>query len=190
MAFSQKVNDLTMNTNSKIKETDLQVKVSDEEMQKRESSVIKAIFQKEKDIIEMKQKIERRKLAYQINKERSFLVQNAKKPGVKTLPSGLQYRIIKNGTGDIPKATSLVTCNYEGRTIDGKVFDSSYKRNMPITLRANQVMKGWEEALTHMSAGSIWEVYIPQSLGYGNREQGSIKPYSTLIFKIQLISVE
>ena len=83
----------------------------------------------------------------------------------------------------------MVKVNYEGKTIDGKVFDSSYKRGQAVDLRANQVIKGWTEALTHMPAGSVWEVYIPQQLAYGDRDQGQIKPFSTLIFKIELISV-
>ncbi|MFW9607195.1 MAG: FKBP-type peptidyl-prolyl cis-trans isomerase [Prevotella sp.] len=117
-----------------------------------------------------------------------WLAVNKTKPGVKTLPSGVQYKVIKVGNGPLPKDTSTVQVNYEGRTIDGKVFDSSYKRGQPITLRANQVIKGWTEALVHMPAGSIWEVYIPQNLAYGDREQGQIKPFSTLIFKIELLS--
>lgn len=128
---------------------------------------------------------------YGVNKAAGdkFLAANAKKAGVKTLPGGVQYRVIKEGTGDIPKDTSIVKCNYEGRTIDGKIFDSSYKRKQPITLRANQVIKGWTEALTHMPVGSVWEVYIPQDKAYGEREQGGIKPFSTLIFKIELLSI-
>ena len=117
-----------------------------------------------------------------------WLAVNKTKPGVKTLPSGVQSKVIKVGNGPLPKDTSTVQVNYEGRTIDGKVFDSSYKRGQPITLRANQVIKGWTEALVHMPAGSIWEVYIPQNLAYGDREQGQIKPFSTLIFKIELLS--
>ena len=117
-----------------------------------------------------------------------WLAANKTKAGVKTLPSGVQYRVIKVGNGPLPKDTSTVKVNYEGRTIDGKVFDSSYKRGQPITLRANQVIKGWTEALVHMPAGSVWEVYIPQNLAYGDREQGQIKPFSTLIFKIELLS--
>ena len=119
-----------------------------------------------------------------------FLAANAKKPGVKTLPSGVQYKVIKEGNGAMPKDTSLVTVHYEGRTIDGKVFDSSYKRKQPTDMRANQVIKGWTEALVHMPAGSIWEVYIPQEMAYGEREAGEIKPFSALIFKIELISVD
>ena len=118
-----------------------------------------------------------------------WMAANAKKPGVKTLPSGVQYKVIKEGNGAMPKDTSTVKVNYEGRLIDGTVFDSSYKRGEPVELHANQVIKGWTEALVHMPAGSVWEVYIPQELAYGEREQGQIKPYSPLVFKIELISV-
>lgn len=122
-------------------------------------------------------------------KGEEWMAANAKKAGVKTLPSGVQYKVIKEGNGAMPKDTSLVTVNYEGRLIDGTVFDSSYKRGQAVDLRANQVIKGWTEALVHMPAGSVWEVYIPQELAYGEREQGQIKPYSPLVFKIELIKV-
>ena len=118
-----------------------------------------------------------------------WLAANKKKEGVKTLPSGVQYKVIKVGTGAMPKDTSTVVVNYEGKTIDGKVFDSSYKRGEPITLKANQVIKGWTDALVHMPVGSVWEVYIPQELAYGDREQGQIKPFSALIFKIELVKL-
>lgn len=119
-----------------------------------------------------------------------WLAANKKKAGVVTLPSGVQYKVIKEGKGVMPKDTSLVEVNYEGRLIDGTVFDSSYKRNKPTKLRANQVIKGWTEALTRMPVGSTWEVYIPQELAYGDREQGQIKPFSPLVFKIELIGVD
>ena len=122
-------------------------------------------------------------------KGEAWMAANAKKAGVKTLPSGVQYKVIKEGNGAMPKDTSLVTVNYEGRLIDGTVFDSSYKRGQAVDLRANQVIKGWTEALVHMPAGSVWEVYTPQELAYGEREQGQIKPYSPLVFKIELIKV-
>ena len=118
-----------------------------------------------------------------------FLAANKKKPGVVTLPSGVQYKVIKEGNGPMPKDTSMVKVNYEGKTIDGKVFDSSFKRGQAVDLRANQVIKGWTEALVHMPVGSVWEVYIPQNLAYGEREQGQIKPFSVLIFKIELVSL-
>ena len=128
---------------------------------------------------------------YGPNKEEGekFLAANAKKDGVKTLPSGVQYKVIKEGTGAIPADTSMVKVHYEGKTIDGKVFDSSYKRGEPINLRCNQTIKGWTDAMVHMPAGSTWEVYIPQDLAYGEREQGDIKPFSVLIFKIELLEV-
>ena len=118
-----------------------------------------------------------------------FLAENAKKEGVKMLANGVQYKVIKEGTGAIPADTSLVKVHYEGRLLNDSVFDSSYKRGEPTIFRANQVIKGWTEALIHMPAGSVWEVYIPQDQAYGEREQNIIKPFSTLIFKIELIEV-
>ena len=127
------------------------------------------------------------------NKEagEKFLAANAKKEGVKVLDGGVQYKVIKEGNGPIPADTSNVKVHYEGKTMDGTVFDSSYKRGEPAEFRANQVIKGWTEALVHMPAGSVWEVYIPQELAYGERQQGAdIKPFSMLIFKIELIEVD
>ena len=125
------------------------------------------------------------------NKEagEKFLAANKTKEGVKTLPSGVQYKVIKEGNGPIPADTSLVKVHYEGKTVEGKVFDSSYQRGEPINLRCNQTIKGWTDAMVHMPAGSVWEVYIPQELAYGEREQGDIKPFSALIFKIELLEV-
>lgn len=137
-------------------------------------------------------KSEKEERLYGANREagRKFLAENKTKEGVKTLPSGVQYKVIKEGSGQIPADTSMVKVHYEGRTLDGNVFDSSYKRNAPIDLRANQVIKGWTDALVHMPAGSTWEVYIPQELAYGEREQRDIKPFSMLIFKIELLEVK
>lgn len=119
-----------------------------------------------------------------------FLAENAKKEGVKTTASGLQYKVITQGTGAIPTATDDVKVNYEGRLIDGKVFDSSYKRGEPNTFKANQVIKGWTEALTMMPVGSKWELYIPYDLAYGERGAGNdIKPYETLIFTVELLDI-
>lgn len=130
---------------------------------------------------------------YGANKEagEKFLAANKKKPGVVTLPSGVQYKVIKEGNGPMPKDTSKVEVLYEGKLLDGTVFDSTAKRgNSPVTMRANQVIKGWTEALVHMPVGSKWEVYIPQELAYGEREQGQIKPFSALIFTIELVSAD
>jgi len=119
-----------------------------------------------------------------------FLAENAKKEGVKTLPSGLQYRVLREGNGPVATTNDEVEVKYEGRLVDGTVFDSSYKRNPQTSkFRPTQVIKGWTEALTLMPEGSMWELYIPQNLGYGERQAGQIPPYSTLIFKVELEKV-
>ena len=119
-----------------------------------------------------------------------FLAENKAKEGVKTTESGLQYKVITEGKGEIPADTCKVKVNYKGTLIDGTEFDSSYKRNEPDTFRANQVIKGWTEALTMMPVGSKCELYIPQELAYGSRESGQIKPFSTLIFEVELVGIE
>ena len=128
---------------------------------------------------------------YSGNKEagEKFLAENAKKEGVKTLPSGVQYRVIKTGEGAIPADTARVKLHYEGKTIDGEVFDSSYKRGQAIEMMVRQNIPGFAEAITHMPVGSTWEVYIPAEQAYGDRDMGQIKPYSTLIFKIELLEI-
>jgi FKBP-type peptidyl-prolyl cis-trans isomerase FklB len=119
-----------------------------------------------------------------------FLAKNKKADGVITTASGLQYKVLTKGEGDIPTASQRVKVNYEGHLLDGTVFDSSYKRNQPATFGCNQVIKGWTEALTMMPVGSKWELYIPQELAYGDRESGQIPPFSMLIFTVELLSIE
>ena len=120
-----------------------------------------------------------------------FLAANAKKPGVKVLPSGLQYKVIKAGQGEVPKATDEVEVIYEGRLIDGTVFDATSKHGGAKTdkFRAGNLIKGWTEALTTMPVGSKWQLYIPYELAYGERQAGQIPPYSTLIFDLELVSI-
>ena len=121
----------------------------------------------------------------------AFLAKKAKEAGVQKTASGLLYKVIKEGKGEKPVENDKVTVSYKGTLIDGTEFDSSYKRNEPATFRANQVIKGWTEALTMMPVGSKWELYIPQDLAYGARESGGqIKPFSTLIFEVELLSIE
>lgn len=122
-------------------------------------------------------------------KGEEFIAKYAKGKDVKSLPGGIYYKVIKEGTGAMPKDTSFVKVNYEGKLIDGKVFDSSYQRKEPVQLHANQFIPGWTEVLTHMPVGSVWEVVIPQDKAYGEREQNIIKPFSTLVFKIELLGV-
>jgi len=123
-------------------------------------------------------------------KNEDFLAENAKKEGVITLPSGVQYKILKEGKGAMPADTSKVVVNYEGKLIDGTVFDSSIQRGEPATFGVNQVIPGWQEALKMMPVGSEWELYIPQDKAYGARETGTIPPFSTLVFKVELVSIK
>jgi len=119
-----------------------------------------------------------------------FLAANKSKEGVVTLPDGLQYKILKEGTGPKPAATDSVTVNYRGTLINGTEFDSSYKRNEPATFGVNQVIKGWTEALQLMPVGSKWQLFIPSDLAYGERSPGGeIGPNSTLIFDVELLSI-
>ena len=108
---------------------------------------------------------------------------------MKKLKGGVLYRVIKAGTGETPKDTSLVRVHYEGKTIDGKVFESSYENKQPVTFRVNQMVPGFATALANMPAGSVWEVVIPQEQAYGERQTPKIKPFSTLIFKIELVGL-
>lgn len=118
-----------------------------------------------------------------------YLAENKKKEGVKTTASGLQYKVLVEGQGALPTDTSKVQVNYEGKLIDGTVFDSSYERNMPFTVDMAHptIIKGWVEVLKMMPAGSKWEVTIPQELGYGAANMGQIKPFSTLVFTIEVL---
>lgn len=122
---------------------------------------------------------------------KAFLAENAKKDSVVTLPSGLQYKVLVEGNGEVPKATDKVLVNYEGRLIDGTVFDASKKHgDKPAEFKPSQVIKGWTEALTMMPVGSKWQLYIPYELAYGERNTGNIKPYSALIFDVELVGID
>lgn len=125
-----------------------------------------------------------------IAKGDKFMAENATKEGVVTLPSGLQYKVITQGTGAIPTAGDRVKVNYHGTLIDGKVFDSSVDRGEPITFGVTQVIPGWTEALQMMPVGSKWILYVPYNLAYGDRDGGPIPPYSNLIFEVELLDIE
>jgi FKBP-type peptidyl-prolyl cis-trans isomerase FklB len=119
-----------------------------------------------------------------------FLAANKLKPGVVSLPSGLQYEVLQEGMGSKPKATNKVTCHYHGTLIDGTVFDSSVKRGVPATFPLNMVIKGWTEGLQLMAVGSKWRFFIPSGLGYGSKQvSAEIGPNSTLIFDVELIDI-
>jgi len=136
------------------------------------------------------QKIQRSRFEKNLNEGRAFLNSNKNVPGVVALPSGLQYKIVKPGTGAKPSATDKVTVHYHGMLINGTVFDSSVERGQPIELSVNQVISGWIEALQLMPVGSKWILYIPSELAYGeNPPRGPIEPNSTLIFEVELLSI-
>lgn len=132
--------------------------------------------------------IEKKYAEYKKENE-EFLVTNKTKEGIQTTESGLQYRIVKAGKGEVPTKESKVKVHYKGTLIDGTKFDSSYDRKEPTTFGVNQVIAGWTEALTMMPVGSKWEVFIPQELAYGSRDMGTIKPFSTLIFEVELLEI-
>lgn len=124
-------------------------------------------------------------------KGEKFLADNSKRAGVVTLPSGLQYEVLREGNGRKPKATDQVECHYEGTLIDGTKFDSSYDRGETATFPLNQVIKGWTEGLQLMQEGAKYRFFIPYHLGYGSRGAGqSIPPYAALIFDVELVSVK
>lgn len=136
------------------------------------------------------EELEAKMNAENIEKGKAFLAENAKKEGIVTLPSGLQYQVLQEGNGKKPSATDRVKCHYEGTLIDGTLFDSSIKRGQPAVFGVNQVIKGWVEALQLMSEGSKWKLFIPSELGYGAQQAGEmIPPHSTLIFEVELIEV-
>jgi FKBP-type peptidyl-prolyl cis-trans isomerase FklB len=134
--------------------------------------------------------LEEKMNAENIEKCKNFLAENAKREGVTTLASGLQYEVIKEGNGKKPSATDKVKCHYEGTLIDGTLFDSSIKRGEPTVFGLNQVIKGWTEALQLMTEGSKWRLYLPSELAYGAQGAGeAIPPHSALIFDVELIEV-
>ena len=141
----------------------------------------------------MQEKVQQRAKAQaeeNLTKGNTFLAENAKKEGVVTLESGLQYKVIEEGSGETPTEKSKVTVHYRGTLINGEEFDSSYKRGQPYTTPLTNVIPGWTEALQLMPVGSKWELYIPSNLAYGNSPKGPGGPNSTLIFEVELLGIE
>jgi FKBP-type peptidyl-prolyl cis-trans isomerase len=148
------------------------------------------ITELQKRSIAARQAEQKEKAVKNLSESKAFLEENKKKEGVTALPSGLQYKVLKEGSGKTPKSTDSVTVHYKGTLINGTEFDSSYKRNQPAQFKVGGVIKGWTEALQLMKEGSKWQLFIPPELGYGERGGGPIEPNSTLIFEVELISVE
>jgi FKBP-type peptidyl-prolyl cis-trans isomerase FklB len=145
----------------------------------------------EQEIQETMMAFQKEMMAKQKERGDAFLAENKKKEGVKTLPSGLQYKVIKAGTGKKPKLNDTVMTHYRGTLIDGTEFDSSYKRGQPVSFPVSGVLPGWTEALQLMEEGAKWQLFIPSNLAYGERGAGGIiGPNATLIFEIELISIQ
>jgi FKBP-type peptidyl-prolyl cis-trans isomerase len=157
--------------------------LTDQEMQEVMTAFQKELTAKQAEI---------RKVEGEKNKKEgeAFLSENKKKEGVKTLPSGLQYKVIKEGTGKTPKATDAVVAHYRGTRLDGTEFDSSIKRNEPATFKLDNVIQGWREAVLMMKEGSKWQIFIPSNLAYGENGAGPIPPNAALIFEVELIRIE
>ncbi|MBU2706523.1 FKBP-type peptidyl-prolyl cis-trans isomerase [Zooshikella marina] len=156
-----------------------------------EQEMIKIIQKAQRESYERAQKRMEKEAKENLAKEKAFLEKNAKADGIIKTDSGLQYKVITKGEGEKPKAESTVVVHYEGRTLDGNIFDSSYKRGEPATFGVNQVIPGWTEALQLMPQGSVWELYIPSELAYGpGGIPNKISPNSTLIFKVELKEIK
>ncbi len=148
------------------------------------------ITEVQKRAMAAQQKVLKEKAEKNLAESKVFLEENKKKEGIKTLPSGLEYKVLAEGSGKTPKATDAVTVHYRGTLINGAEFDSSYKRGQPASFQVDRVIRGWMEALQLMKEGSKWQLFIPPELGYGERDMGLIPPNSTLIFEVELISVK
>ena len=173
--FAQAIKDVVAGGQLKLDEAEAQV-------------IVQEFFQKQEE----KQRAAAAEMGKKAKEEgEKYLAENAKKEGVVTLPSGLQYLVIKEGNGKRPKATDKVKCHYEGMLVDGTLFDSSVERGEPATFPLNQVIAGWTEGLQLMTEGSKYRFFIPYTLGYGERGAGaSIPPFAALVFDVELIEVQ
>lgn len=173
--FAQAIKDVVAGGQLKLDEAEAQV-------------IVQEFFQKQEE----KQRAAAAEMGKKAKEEgEKYLAGNAKKEGVVTLPSGLQYLVIKEGNGKRPKATDKVKCHYEGMLVDGTLFDSSVQRGEPATFPLNQVIAGWTEGLQLMTEGSKYRFFIPYTLGYGERGAGaSIPPFAALVFDVELIEVQ
>lgn len=173
--FAQAIKDVVAGGQLKLDEAEAQV-------------IVQEFFQKQEE----KQRAAAAEMGKKAKEEgEKYLAENAKKEGVVTLPSGLQYLVIKEGNGKRPKATDKVKCHYEGMLVDGTLFDSSVQRGEPATFPLNQVIAGWTEGLQLMTEGSKYRFFIPYTLGYGERGAGaSIPPFAALVLDVELIEVQ
>ncbi|WP_025733575.1 FKBP-type peptidyl-prolyl cis-trans isomerase [Carnimonas nigrificans] len=170
--------------------SDRDPKLSQEDAQKVLMNFQQQMLEKQKNEQEQQQNEQKQEGQDNARAGEAFLKDNATKDGVKTTASGLQYKVLKSGEGgQHPEANDTVRVNYEGKQLDGKVFDSSYEKGKPVTFKVKEVIPGWQEALKLMQPGDEWEVYIPAKLAYGPGGVGPIGPNATLIFKVNLMDI-
>jgi len=172
--YTSGIRDALSGTNPQLSQSEMRTVVT--ELQKRLAA------SRQKEIKEMADK--------NLAEGKVFLEENKKKDGVVSLPSGLQYKVLTEGSGKLPKATDSVTVNYRGTLVDGTEFDSSHKRGEPVTFQVGKVIQGWTEGLQLMKEGSKWQLFIPPHMAYGARGSGRIPPNSTLIFEVELLAVK
>ncbi len=188
--FGQNMKSQGVDLNPEVYNSGLKDALAGKEPQMAPDQIPATIMSLQQRLQASRQKELKEKAAKNLEISKSFLAENQKKERVQTLPSGLQYKILTEGSGKMPKAEDTVSVNYKGTLIDGTEFDSSYKRGQPATFKVNGVIKGWTEALQLMKEGSRWQLFIPPELGYGERGSGRIPPNSTLIFEVELIAVK
>jgi FKBP-type peptidyl-prolyl cis-trans isomerase FklB len=155
-----------------------------------QEEINKTIADLQQRVTAARQKDLKEKADKNLSEGKAFMEANKKKEGVKTLPSGLEYKVLKEGSGKTPKTTDEVTVNYKASLIDGTEFDNSYKKGTPITFQVDKVIPGLKEAIQSMKEGSKWQLFIPPELGYGERAMDPIPPNATLIFEIELVSIK
>ena len=160
------------------------------EPQMSQEEIRATIMELQKKVVAAQQKALKEQATKNLSESRAFLAKNGKTEGIKTLASGLQYKVLAEGSGKMPKADDTVIVHYKGALIDGTEFDSSYKRGQPATFQVKGVIKGWTEALQLMKEGSKWQLFVPPELAYGERGQGRIPPNSTLIFEVELLTIK
>jgi len=188
--FGQSLKTQGIDINLDIYASGIKDSLAGKEPQMNPEEIRVTVMELQKRVMAARQKEFEEQSARNLADGKAFLAENAKKEGVKTLPSGLQYKVLSEGSGKTPKEEDTVTVNYKGTLIDGTEFDSSYKRGQPATFQVNGVIKGWIEALQLMKEGAKWQLFVPPELGYGERGRGRIPPNSTLIFEVELISVK
>ena len=188
--FGQSLKAQGMDVNLEVYNSGIQDGLGGKEPQMTSEEIRATMTSLQQRLMAAQQKVLKEQAAKNLSEGKTFLAENGKKEGIKTLPSGLEYKVVTEGSGKMPKETDTEIVHYKGTMIDGTEFDSSYKRNQPATFQVKGVIKGWTEALQLMKEGSKWQLFIPPDLGYGERGAGPVPPNSALIFEVELLSIQ